>query len=110
MGESAIQPPSGDSNRPPCRQGKVFVSGHFDADTVAELHEHLARLRRKTGARVTVQEVIAAGLAMVLVATGKKSPPRELKAALQQPFLNPPQRAARKSSAGKKPAPASVSI
>jgi hypothetical protein len=99
--------PSGTTaaSRPPSRQGKALVSGHFETTTLDAIHEHLGRIRRKTGIRVTLQDFIAAGLAMAFIATGKKPPTRELQHAIEQTFItNPPAPPAR----GSKPAASST--
>jgi hypothetical protein len=60
------------------RQGKQIIAGHFDIDTAFAVKELLGRMGRQTGHRVTVQDVLGMGLALMF-RRYHMEPPAELK-------------------------------
>jgi hypothetical protein len=86
-----------DEDRPPRRlrpdrADKQIIAGHFKHDTAFSLQELLARVSRKTNRKVTVQQAIAAGLALFFLAHDAQ-PPEELQrlaAEVPEPPPEPP--------------------
>ena len=76
--------PGGGSIIRPDRKGKRIIAGHFTADTTFALQELLGQIGRQTGQRVTVQEAIGMGLALIF-RRYRVEPPNELK-----PLTPPP--------------------
>jgi len=67
------------------RAGKHLVAGHFSETAVLALQRLATDIREKSGMRVTMQDMIAAGLSMVLKKYGRTEPPDFADAYLKLP-------------------------
>ena len=64
-----------ENNRPAHRVGKQNVAAHFDGETVAALHDLMAREKQAKRRRVTVEGMVARGLQLVFEERGEEVPP-----------------------------------